>query len=485
MRLVKVILITVAAFLVIRSYLLPVAVDPFPENELRELLKIELPKIFNKSKIEANVFAVQMLEITTTKKSKGRKEGPFYFLHPAHCVDEIAMVVARSTIDEIYGVGKILQDINRRRKDAPIRQRLVARTKASIAGLKLSQELRSNMTLSPYIERDIHFWLRDYVVPLYGLDGKRAFIETSGKEIEFGIPSTLAKIFGGSSFRPNLVNRYKPGNRGGNFLPTPDGRLIVGSTITAAMEDYLRQKARIDEVIQVDTSWFYLGHVDTTVAVIPTPKSKAGYVIAVADARLGKELLKSIGPRNIRKELVSLLERLYVFRQVHPESFGKEDAVLGMKIFEGLGWAYRSLQGFTCEQGAKVVNANEEAAYALDQMAARLAVKIGVPIIRLPAFYGTAPSGAIADLLPAVANMVIVGEDLIVPDPLLPAFVEHTQRALEAVGCRVHFLPSATFHNLRGQLHCATIELRDPKRYIHKRYEKDSRSFHSKQDVGR
>ena len=485
MRWALTILVVVAALFVARSYLLPVVVNPFPENELRKLLSSELPRIFNHSQNVASTFAVEELAETTKKELKGRKEGPFFFLHPAHCVDEIAMVVARSTLDEIHGVGKILQDINKSRKQEPIRQRLVARTKASVAGLKLSEEIKNNLTLSPYIEKNIHFWLRDYVVPLCGLDGKRAFIETSGKEIELGIPSTLAKIFGGTSFRPTLVNRYKSGNRGGNLLPTPDGRLIVGSTITSSMEDYLRQKASIREVIKVDTSWYYFGHVDTTVAVIPTPKSKAGFVIAVADARLGKELLKNVASSDIKRELVCLLERLFVFRKVHPESFGKEDAVLGMKMFEGLGKAYRSLQGFTCEQGTKILNANEQAAYALDQMAARLAVKTGVPVIRLPAFYGTGPSGLVADLLPAVANMVVVGEDLIVPDPLLPTFVEHTQRALEEVGCRVHFLPSATFHNLRGQLHCATIEVRDAKRYIHKRYEKDSGTLNGKQNVGR
>ena len=472
MRAIKGIVVLSLILLFLRHWLIPPVADPFPRDELRQLLSRELPSIFNIPKEKLEVFDISSMPAKKldSPPSKDSSTNEFKLMTPANRVDELAMVVARSTLDEIHGVGKILSLINETSKEKNVGLRLIARTRSSIEGLQLARIHEKNLTLSPYIEKNIHFWLRDYVVPLYGLNGKRAFIETKGEQIELGIPEKLAEIFGGSSIRPENVDARQSGNCGGNILALPDGRLIVGSTMTNRMESYLKEQGNPSAIIRVDTSWYYFGHIDTTVAVIPTPNGSSGFVLAIADARLGKELIDNIEGQNIKGELIGLLERLFIYRKIHPESFGKEDAVLAMKMFEDVGQAYRVLKGFQSDRGYAVINANERAAKALDELAAKLAAKVGVPVVRLPAFYGEGPLGLVADLLPAMANMVVIGEDLIIPDPLLPTFVEHAKHVLTAVGCRVHFLPSATFHNLRGQLHCATIEIRSPHEYIHDRY---------------
>ena len=443
------------------------ASDPITPAELRKLLSEQMPRIFNCKTIERDtVKAIDLFEANFPSAPQiDFGEFPssmaLRLTSPGLRPRELAILLTGSTEDEVHGLLDILTKVNKERNDEPIKLRLMTNDKTTLNGVKIEKRFIQIALASPYLNTPASFWLRDYVVPAFAEDGSRFFLASNYKQSTLGTSKKLAKAFNGKMLKPPSVDFRRSGNAGGNILVAPDNKLLVGNTMTEEMRAYLRSFVNVKEVIVLNTNWYYFGHLDTTVAIVPTGKSPCGYVFAVASAKLGMELLGGLATDELKSELIAVLERLFKYRKVCPEAFDKTDAVLGMKTFEQLALAYRQLHGFESERGKKIIASCEEAEKQLDIMVQELAKQSDVPIVRLPALYTDGPYGLVADLTPALANMVILDEDLIVPDGLLPAFTTHTRKVFAQLGCKVHYLPSATFHNLRGQIHCATITLRE------------------------
>ena len=93
------------------------------------------------------------------------------------------------------------------------------------------------------------------------------------------------------------------GGQGGDIEVTPPhrmpmyplGRIIVGSKVQPQVKDFLRkQKVQTDtngDLLQIDTAWLGVGHVDETVSFIPT---SASYVILVPSPRVAVDILHLI-----------------------------------------------------------------------------------------------------------------------------------------------------------------------------------------------
>ena len=443
------------------------AKDPLPPVELRRLLSVQMPRIFNRPPLSRDVInATELFD----KASSNVLFCPWNELStplvlrlsaPNLSPVEVAILLAPNSADEVYGLLEILTEINQVRKEKPIKLRLVARNKESIKGLMIDKRHLETVIPSPYLGTQSAFWLRDFVFPAFDAYDRRAFVETHFKQKKLGTTLQLAKIFKGKLVSPKNIDFACAGNAGGNILITPDNTLLVGNTMTDEMLSYLRSFRNVDKTVVLDTNWYYFGHLDTTLAIVPTKKSPCGYIFVVASSKLGTELLGNIVESELEQELISVLEHLYRFRCSCPNAFDTDDAILGMKTFEDLALAYRQLHGFHSSRGAQIIRACNEASSELNNLVTTLAKECDVPIVRIPALYTEGPYGLVADLTPALANMVILDDHLIVPDALLPVFRNYTKKVIEEFGCHVHFLPSGTFHNLRGQIHCATITIRD------------------------
>lgn len=126
--------------------------------------------------------------------------------------------------------------------------------------------------------------------------------------------------------------------------------------------------------------------------------------------------------------------------------------------------------GGAAEAGEPLVGANTWAAdiIALARERVRRAVRawhgpeakiVEVPV---PALFERDEEGLATALLPNSVNLQVLGTDLVVPDPLVPALRDEVARGLGQAGFRVHFLKSLTYHVGGGQLRCASKVLRTP-----------------------
>ncbi len=442
--------VAILPVLLLAAYWSQQGTDPLPIEEVQILLQREMPRVFNVPRVDF---------ISVNADSLFPRDGSLDFKLPGDDAFELAMLLTPSTVDEVYGMQKIIHQLNQSRTSNKVGLRLLSASPRTIKGLQLDRSLLQAVSFCPYLKTGCSLWLRDYLLPTSDGKNNQLFIEMHGNPKESHTAKRLARILGFQSLKPKNIDFGHSGNAGGNILITPDNVAIVGSTMSRAMRSYLRALPKVKKTVVVDTDWYYFGHLGTTVALLPTPNAPKSYILAVADARLGKELLENINGNSIKNQLKASLERLFVYRKFYPTAFDKEEAVLGMKIFDELAMAYRHLKGFDNSKGKSVINASNKAGNALDTIVTKLAAELHVPTVRLPALYSDAPYGLVADLTPALANMIVLGEDLILPDCLLPAFTDHTVKVLATFGFRVHYLPSATYHNMRGQIKLATVSI--------------------------
>lgn len=98
-------------------------------------------------------------------------------------------------------------------------------------------------------------------------------------------------------------------DRGGNVLvspPThgrfPHGRIIVGRDMDPAFKRFFAaqrvQTGPGGELIEVDTSWLKVGHVDEIVAFVPAPQGRP-FILLLPDPEKGFELLSTVPPDRV------------------------------------------------------------------------------------------------------------------------------------------------------------------------------------------
>lgn len=149
-------------------------------------------------------------------------------------------------------------------------------------------------------------------------------------------------------------------DQGGNLMASPpipgrwpQGRIIVGRNMAQAIKDFFRaQRAQTGsrgELIEIDTSWLKVGHVDELVAFLPGPAGKP-FRIALPDPLGGLKLLSHVP-----------VERVLFSGPGAHESAGRISAS-GPRFFEDLerdfgetGWKYvRIVSGNGAGQVARI-----------------------------------------------------------------------------------------------------------------------------------
>jgi protein-arginine deiminase len=232
------------------------------------------------------------------------------------------------------------------------------------------------------------------------------------------------------------------------------GRFYAGTQGERAMHPevvaFLEAQGAQGPALWLDTSWLVIGHVDETVSWVP---SKVGtpYRMLIPSPRLAVEILKE----------------------------AENDAPGGL------------LNRGTKREGDTAGESERPVADALndkDLMAAQEFVQkkinavrrtlqdgLGVPdkdIIEIPVLFNSSPKWFPGRYFAETVNMVnglLIGNDVIVPDPLGPivngkdVLLQAVKDRLEPLGCRVravdNFYP---YHRYGGEIHCGTNATRRP-----------------------
>jgi hypothetical protein len=90
---------------------------------------------------------------------------------------------------------------------------------------------------------------------------------------------------------------------GGNILVTPPipparprGRIVVGCGIQESLKGFFRAQRVQTPLIEIDTSWLRVGHVDEIVSFVP---AKDGFLALLPDPEAGLRLLASVPPERV------------------------------------------------------------------------------------------------------------------------------------------------------------------------------------------
>ncbi len=222
----------------------------------------------------------------------------------------------------------------------------------------------------------------------------------------------------------------------------PLGRVIVGGGGTRHMEasirEFLSAQSVQGPVLEIDTSWLAVGHVDEIMSFVPAPNAR-GWVIAYADVDTAIGILQSVPG--------------------------------GTAVFSGTGDA-TTAAGILNDSSLRDFNDEKQA--QLGTIKNQLKAAIGLAetdFVKLPVLfrqYFVPEERAVAYTADA-PNCIVLGSHVVVAKQYGPApsgtdlFEQDITGKLGALGLTVHYVDDwATYHDALGEVHCGSNVLRTP-----------------------
>lgn len=197
--------------------------------------------------------------------------------------------------------------------------------------------------------------------------------------------------------------------------------------------------------VYVDTSWLQVGHVDETLALLPSATAPRGWVLLAADPAGARAIFEDLQARG------------------HGEA----------RLFEGKAWRVKR-QDVPAETTVAqvlartdVLEASAEAAAGVEGQLAVLRRELALTdadVVRAPFLFQPHSSGKVTAFQPASANLLVLSRtDVAVADPHGPVvdgvdvFKAQLEAQLGPHGLRVHWVDDWNlFHRLTGNVHCGT-----------------------------
>jgi hypothetical protein len=415
---------------------------------------------------------------------------------------KVVMACTERTLDEVQQVLAVLKKIDREARlpdDERIRLHLVCDRESTLRALRVGQqEFDRFLEVNRYFNtRGEDVWMQDWgEIAMVSTSAEReeklvVFDTNRGRSTLADLPAVLARMWSGYYFRKPTMNTKSCGDYGGNIEVTPDDVLFVGSTASQELRDILAQGGYADRMAVLDTGWLMVGHVDEFVTTVPAAASARGYSILKADPELGLRVLAAIPREKLVAETAGMLERLYKNKRRFPAgTLGPADERKARRLFAMIHALHAKLNGYEIDvrtlapgldtdelaRCGDVVQSNRRVARKIEDEVARLAAAVrgasddpaaAVPVASVPALFEPFNfSGRTIALLPGAANLVVLRDHVVVPDPLLPSFRDAIGRTLRDLGVRPSFVRDASYHFMQGQLHCGTNVFRHPHRFV-------------------
>ncbi|MBE9042431.1 protein-arginine deiminase [Oscillatoriales cyanobacterium LEGE 11467] len=220
----------------------------------------------------------------------------------------------------------------------------------------------------------------------------------------------------------------------------PLGRIYYGQSGDVGMHPEVLEFVKAQEIqgppVAIDTSWLLIRHVDEILSFIPTPDG--GHLVMVASPEAGVNLLRELAEQGYGDRIINrgLSTQITI-----------DAALANTNLVEHNLKIQRDYIDPTIEQLKRE--------FQLDDS----------QIIQLPEMYTTFG----AAWSPSTVNSVMVNGQLLVSDPrgAIVDDVDYSQKRfrqlIAASGLQVHFLNDRSYHEMRGNTHCATNTTRKAK----------------------
>ena len=250
---------------------------------------------------------------------------------------------------------------------------------------------------------------------------------------------------------------------GGDFEALP-GNFIVHSIDDnegmGAIDDWLKGTRYEGRTHRMDADWLQVGHVDELVSVVPS-KDACGFAILTMNPKLGLDLLKT----EKREKLANIIPKTY--QAMKPDGFDLTKFVMG-RIYDHVALGKTSPETAKevqkGEQAAKHVSAvigSLKAAYAKANPACTDLKVIELPVV-LTCDTHSAKLNYCKTLVANPVNSIVLGRDVLVPNPFFPSFRAEITKRLTAAGLTPHFVNTALANMHAGNAHCASNVVRQP-----------------------
>lgn len=319
------------------------------------------------------------------------------------------------------------------------------------------------------------------------------------------------------------------GDYGGNTEVTPENILVLGDTSTEEYRKMFSDHGYADRMVIVDTAWLVVGHCDEYLSFCPNKNSPTGYSIIRANPRQALGLikraqlsdLKAIDHEPYRKMLTEVHYYLndvdqknniasatwgmdagkgaiaeYTERKLAQTLFrtdsmddelnliksdmrAKNAADRSDSITEGLILKSHGdglLPGKKYSQAAvDFVALNLKIAEIINKNLKKILNKVdevrktpnGVhSFLSFPLLYKKHNSTTHIAYFPGVVNMLIVRDNLVIPDTHVPFINEYIAGIARKLDLPSHFLDDMHYHELQGEIHCGTNVFRVPDKFI-------------------
>lgn len=239
----------------------------------------------------------------------------------------------------------------------------------------------------------------------------------------------------------------------------PLGRLFHGNVAARSsdpkLRDFLNAQRVQGPVLEVDTSWLLVGHVDEVVSFIPadTPRGWKMLVASPRAARAQLQALVTADPAN--GERVMFQGKRWYYPQGH--------------AMEGRSYsAARTINSILADTELMAFNQSDQA--HIDMMRETLQAEAGLTdaeVIEIPFLMWEIENGRGAAYMPGTVNLLLFGRNVVMARPHAAAiggadFMEaHLTDLLQAEGITVHFAEQwDILHTALGEVHCGTDALR-------------------------
>ncbi|MBF0364201.1 MAG: hypothetical protein HQK50_01440 [Oligoflexia bacterium] len=393
----------------------------------------------------------------------------------------------------IQRLAKVIETINKKEalKGAgnytKISLRIINATEESLARLNLSQ--------NPYICPASHQlscnedqWVRDVCkIASMTFKGtkqvKRLIIDTNRGRGTKELPLQLTTIWTDTvAVKPiHSAKESEAGDYGGNIEVTPNDILYTGSNLSQEMQDFFQSKGYRDRMILFNNDWLDVGHVDEQISVVSIPNDPCGMAIIKASPKLAIRILAAANTD--------------IFQSI-PDSYHSRPAFLNIESLRLFVKMYYQETIELLKNKSPIVSPNDhffskKESYQviiqnqiiidniINKNVGLLKKKIKqfnpeckkIKTISLPVLFncrrtentlveGPTPTNCLAEL-PNSVNMSVLGDHLLVPDPIYSPFRSFIKKKLQQINKSPYFLKDYNcYHVLDGEIHCGTNELR-------------------------
>ncbi|MCK5684666.1 hypothetical protein KAJ27_11110 [bacterium] len=341
------------------------------------------------------------------------------------------------------------------------------------------------------------------------------------------LPAVLSKLWK-FEYIKNPATHRSGGDYGGNTEVTPDDVLVLGDTSTEAYRKMFSDNGYKDRMVLVETSWLTVGHCDEYLSFCPNKKSPTGYTIIRANPRQALGIIKrasmdslaGIKEESYRKFLTEIHYYLndvdatnnelkldfpikpivdYSERELKKTLFRTDSMDMEKKsinhdlnvrklhsrklsenIIETLNFGGNSGNGFLAgkkysQKAVDFVKMNLDVAKVITTELKKILTKVdevrktpnGVhSFLSFPLLYRQMRGGKKIAYYPGVVNMLVVRDNLVIPDTYIPFINDYIQVIADKLDLPAYFVDDMHYHNLQGEIHCGTNALRLPDKYI-------------------